>query len=71
MVESVEGRDPVERWSVARLVELVPSSSRRTWLTGWIPRLVRAGVLRKVGKAWLGRRADIEAELMAGGAGAA
>ena len=71
MVEVVDVRGPVERWSVARLVALVPGSSRRTWLTSWIPQLVSARVLRKVGKGWLGRRADIEAELVAGGAGAA
>ena len=56
--------DAVERWTVARLVDLVPGSSRRTWLTELVPELVGARVLRKVGKGWLGRKGAIEAALL-------
>lgn len=52
------------RWNVAALVELVPGTTRRIWLAELIPSLVAAGVLRKVGRAWFGRRSEIEAALL-------
>lgn len=58
-------RDLVERWTIARLCELVPGSTRRAWLASWIPQLVKARVLRKMGKGWVGRRSAIEAALLA------
>jgi hypothetical protein len=61
---------PIERWTMKRLCELVPGSTRRSW-NAWIPELVRSGVLRKVCKTWLGRRADIEAALLRGTNGGA
>jgi hypothetical protein len=56
---------PVERWTSARLAELVPGSTRKWWHVSMVPTLVAAGVLRKVGNAWLGRRSAIEAALLA------
>jgi hypothetical protein len=53
----------IERWTMKNLIELVPHSTKRTWQT-WIPQLVAKGVLRKKGRAWLGRRADIQDWLM-------
>ncbi len=58
--------DAVMLWSARRLEELVPGSTRKLWLTRWIPDLVRIGVLCKAGKAWLGRRSSIEAALLSG-----
>jgi hypothetical protein len=56
----------LERWDTERLVELVPGSTRKLWLTQWVPSLMKAGVLRKLGRAWIARRAAIEAALECG-----
>ncbi len=56
-------RSSVGRWTVKRFIELVPGSTRRNW-SSWIPALIAAGVIRKVGKGWLGRRDEIERALM-------
>lgn len=49
----------VELFSATACVDLVPGSTRRLWLTRWIPELVAAGVLVKRGKSWLGVRSEI------------
>lgn len=56
----------VERWNTSTLVQLVPGTTAKLWLTRWIPALVAARVLRKIGKAWVGRRAAIESALLDG-----
>lgn len=56
----------VELWSANRLVQLVPGSTRKLWLTSLVPALITAGVLRKSGKSWFGRRSEIERVLMTG-----
>ncbi len=61
---TVAPSDPVRRWTVATLVEAVPGTTRRIWLTDLIPSLVGAGALRKVGRGWLGRVSMIEAVLL-------
>lgn len=63
MVQSDEA-DPVARWSTAAFVRLVPGTTSATWLRVIAPRLVELGVLRKIGKAWYGRRSAIEAALL-------
>lgn len=52
------------RWNVAALVELVPGTTRRIWLAELIPSLVASSVLVKRGRAWFGRRSEIEAALL-------
>lgn len=61
-----ERSGPVEKWDTAKLVELVPGSSRKLWLNSWVPALVKLGVLRKLGKAWVARRVAIETALESG-----
>lgn len=53
-------------WSVRSLLDLVPGSSRKLWLTRLVPALVAAGVLRKIGKSWVGRQSAIETVLLGG-----
>ena len=52
-----------ERWTTERLAEEMPGTSRKWWRSVMAPELVRLGVLRKVGHAWLGRRDEIIAAL--------
>ena len=61
---SVSGSGSVEMWSIARLLQLIPGSTRKRWLNSWVPSLVNARVLLKVGKAWIGRRSAIESALL-------
>jgi hypothetical protein len=56
----------IELYSVRGLVDLVPGSTRKVWLGNWIPMLTSAGVLRKRGRGWVGRRHEIEAALLGG-----
>jgi hypothetical protein len=57
------GPREVRRWSVEMLRALMPGTSRDAWRYTLCPLLERQGVLRRVGKLWHGRRADIEAAL--------
>lgn len=66
-VDAAAAVGPVELWSAQRLTELVPGSTRKLWLTSWVPALVKAGALVKRGKGWLGRSGAIEAGLLAAG----
>lgn len=56
--------DSVQRWTTARLVELVPGTQRKLWLVELVPELVAIGALVKRGRAWFGKRSDIEAALL-------
>ena len=60
----------VELWNTSSLVGLIPGSTRKVWLTRWIPALVKTKAMRKIGKSWAGRRADIERWLLTGAVGA-
>ncbi len=57
-------RDPVVRWTAAELAELVPGTTKRQWLARLVPMLVGRKVLARHGRAWLGRRSQIEAAIM-------
>lgn len=48
----------MQRWSTSRLAELVPGTTRVMW-TRWAPALCEAGVLRRVGRGWLGVAEEI------------
>jgi hypothetical protein len=48
----------LERWSTARLVELLPGTTRGMW-SKWAPALVEAGVLARVGRGWIGVAEEI------------
>lgn len=67
--ERSETRDSefAERWTTKRLVATMPGTTRKWWKRTAIPELVRAGVLRKMGNGWIGRRSDIETALMTAG----
>lgn len=52
------------RWTAARLAELVDGTTRKWWLKTGIPMLMERGVLRKLGRGYIGRRSAIEAALM-------
>ena len=69
MFAVVATADPIQRWQIRTLIPLVPGSSRRTWLRDWVPQLIIAGALRKVGNYWLGRRGDIESALLSPSSG--
>jgi hypothetical protein len=53
-----------ERWTAARLAQLMPNSTPRWWLDTAIPLLTRAGVIRKVGRSYIGCRSEIRAALL-------
>ena len=57
--------DPIERWELDTLVQLIPRSTPTYWR-----RMVRVLVARrtlvKSGRGWLGRRSEIEAALLEG-----
>jgi len=54
---------PIELFTAKKLVELIPGSTRKRWLTVWVPALVKRNVLVKSGQQWLGRRTQIETAL--------
>jgi hypothetical protein len=56
--------DPIERWTIQSLRPLVVNTSEATWRRVLVPTLIARGVLVKHGKAWLGRRSEIEAALL-------
>lgn len=60
----MEGEDFPARWSSAQLAGLLRGSSAWWMRTVMIPRLVERGVLHKVGRAWIGRRSEIESALL-------
>ena len=45
--------------SVNDLRDLIPGSTRANWIRNWIPALTARGVLRKLGRRFLGKPADI------------
>jgi hypothetical protein len=55
---------PVERWTIRRFLDAFPGTTRKNWLDTFARELMTAGVLRKVGKGWLGRRSEIEDALL-------
>ena len=58
-----EGVDPFERWTSNSLAGLVRGSKRRWWTRTAIPMAVEAGVLRQMGRGYIGRRSAILAFL--------
>jgi hypothetical protein len=60
------GSEVPERWNTPRLAELVNGTTVTWWKTAGIPRLVRRGVLVKVGRGWFGVRSQIVRDLMGG-----
>ena len=56
--------DSLERWTVRKLLELIPGTSRAFWRHTALPSLVANGVLVKIGRGWVGRRVAIEAALL-------
>lgn len=56
--------DPVTRWRSEDFPLSFPGTSARTWRRDYIPRLINAGVLQKIGRAWFGKRSEIEAALL-------
>lgn len=64
MQHEVAQRETVERWTTARLVELVPGTQRKLWLVELVPHLVAMGALVKRGRAWFGKRSEIELALL-------
>jgi len=62
----MDERESLQKWSSARLAELVKHSKREWWLNIMIPDLEKRGVLKRVGRAWIGRRSAIESALLGG-----
>lgn len=58
--------DPVVRWTYARLTETVPGSNRAWWRCVGVPLLVEKGVLRPIGRSWLGRAEALKLALLGG-----
>jgi hypothetical protein len=56
--------DPIRRWRTADLAALVPGTNEFAWRTELAPQLVSAGALHRRGRAWYGRRGEIEAAIM-------
>jgi hypothetical protein len=56
--------DLLTRWRGADFPPAFPGTTARTWVREYIPLLVKQGVLRKVGRAWFGKRSEIEGALM-------
>lgn len=55
------------RWTLTDLATLT-SCSRQWCRKVLVPRLVLTGALRKVGRAWIGRRSVVETNILAMGA---
>ena len=54
----------VDCWSGRQLAALTPGATRWTWYSRLAPALEERGVLRRVGRVWIGSREEILAALV-------